>query len=56
MMVNKSPYVVFETFSHRMKKGDVEAIYTVLLKQSKTDFTGKKLICPNPILNVGSTI
>jgi len=39
-----------------MKQGDVEAICTILLKRGKTDFTGKKLICPNPLLNVGSTI
>jgi len=39
-----------------MKKTDVTAVATLFLKQGKTDFTGNKFICPNPLLSFGSHI
>jgi hypothetical protein len=39
-----------------MKKDDVKAVATILPKEGKTDFTGKKFICPNPLLSFGSHI
>jgi hypothetical protein len=39
-----------------MKIGDVTAVATLLSMEGKTDFTGKKFICPNPLLSFGSHI
>jgi len=43
-------------FQQSGKIVDVTAVATLLPKQGKTDFTGKKFICPNPLLSFGSHI
>jgi len=35
---------------------DITAVAILLPRRSKTDFTGKKFICPNPLLSFGSHI